>query len=88
MREASKEELLERIKELNEQLDETENQLSLATVANEGFTETHRILVVVLERNLMDMDRVDNVCEIAQVHPFTIMRNDIVAALAAIKGDK
>lgn len=39
-----------------------------------------------LEKNLRDMDRVDEVCRMAGVHPFTQMRTDIEAAVTKANG--
>jgi len=38
-----------------------------------------------LERNLRDMDRIDELTKMVGVHPFTLMRKEITEAIAAIK---
>lgn len=40
----------------------------------------------VLEKNLRDMDKIDEVCRIAGVHLFSQMRSDIMAAIAKAEG--
>lgn len=39
----------------------------------------------VLSSNLRDMDKIDQVCAIAGVHPYTIMRSEISAILEKTK---
>ena len=45
------------------------------------------MMLEVLERALKDTDKIDVVCEMARVHPFTLMRADIAAAIRAAKGE-
>lgn len=40
-----------------------------------------------LENALKDMDRIDEVCKLAGVHAFTLMRKELEAALAAERGE-
>ena len=47
------------------------------------LTEQNGLMVLVLERNLKDMDRIDEICKLARFHPFTQMRADIADALDA-----
>lgn len=41
-----------------------------------------------LERSLKDMDRIDEVCNLAGVHKFDLMRLDLESAIEAAKGGK
>jgi hypothetical protein len=41
-----------------------------------------------LENALRDMDMIDEICTIAGVHKFTLMRADIAAALAKARGEE
>lgn len=55
--------------------------------ANAQLIAAAPMMLDALERALSDMDNIDNVCKIAGVHPFSLMRKDLEAAIRAAKGE-
>jgi hypothetical protein len=49
--------------------------------------EFNEEMMEVLKRNYKDMDNIDKVCEMAKVHNFLLMRQDIKNIIEKVSGD-
>lgn len=63
------------------------SQLAQARAEIESKNKLIEQMRKALENALKDMDRIDEVCKLAGVHAFTLMRKELEAALAAERGE-
>lgn len=51
----------------------------------QSYKEKIKEALKVLQNNLSDMDMIDNLCAMAMVHPYSLMRKEITDAIASLK---